>query len=88
MPSSTDERLETLERELDSYYDVYGIRTGVFYPTRTPLAASPGDWTLPQEGEVRDASRRRCSAAAAMIRSRCGHGNVIVWSSRRRSSGT
>ncbi|MEU2295811.1 sensor histidine kinase [Streptomyces antibioticus] len=72
VPSSTDERLETLERELDSYYDVYGIRTGVFYPTRTPLAASPGDWTLPQEGEVRDAFQEA-------LLSRRSHDPQQVW---------
>ncbi|MFH8801089.1 sensor histidine kinase [Streptomyces sp. NPDC017936] len=50
-----DERRDTLSRELDSYYDVYGIRAGVFYRTDTPMAHAPRDWYLPETGEVRDA---------------------------------
>ncbi|MFK4146797.1 ATP-binding protein [Streptomyces sp. NPDC004065] len=50
-----DERLETLSRELVSYYEVYGIRAGVFYRTGTPMANAPGDWSLPATGEVREA---------------------------------
>ncbi|MFF3334327.1 ATP-binding protein [Streptomyces sp. NPDC002888] len=51
----TDERRETLSRELISYYEVYGIRAGVFYRSDTPMAHAPTDWYLPEEGEVRDA---------------------------------
>ncbi|MEV7991191.1 HAMP domain-containing sensor histidine kinase [Streptomyces sp. NPDC086077] len=50
-----DERLETLSRELDSYYEVYGIRVGVFYVNDTPMAHAPAQWFLPPEGEVREA---------------------------------
>ncbi|MER6563067.1 HAMP domain-containing sensor histidine kinase [Streptomyces sp. NPDC001027] len=53
--ASTNERRETLGRELASYYDVYGIRAGVFYSTDTPMAHAPRDWYLPASGEVRDA---------------------------------
>jgi signal transduction histidine kinase len=54
-PTSTDERLATLSRELVSYYEVYGIRAGVFYRTDTPMAHAPEDFFLPKTGEVRDA---------------------------------
>ncbi|WP_037682286.1 HAMP domain-containing sensor histidine kinase [Streptomyces griseus] len=50
-----DERRETLGRELLSYYEVYGIRAGVFYRSDSPMAHAPEDWYLPEEGEVRDA---------------------------------
>ncbi|GGX80472.1 sensor histidine kinase [Streptomyces anandii] len=50
-----DERLETLSRELASYYEVYGIRAGVFYRSGTPMANAPADWSLPAGGEVREA---------------------------------
>ncbi|MGW5662662.1 ATP-binding protein [Streptomyces sp. NPDC003758] len=51
----TDERGETLAKELGTYYGVYGIRAGVFYRDDTPMANAPGDWFLPQKGEGRDA---------------------------------
>jgi signal transduction histidine kinase len=54
-PQPQDERLETLSRELTSYWEVYGIRAGVFYRTDTPMAHAPADFFLPEEGEVRDA---------------------------------
>ncbi|MEU3254364.1 HAMP domain-containing sensor histidine kinase [Streptomyces sp. NPDC006997] len=54
-PAPPNERLETLRRELDSYHRVYGIRVGVFYRNRTPMANAPVDWLLPPTGEVRDA---------------------------------
>ncbi|GHH26951.1 sensor histidine kinase [Streptomyces lanatus] len=47
--------LRILSRELESYYDVYGIRAGVFLPNDTPLANGPTTWFLPETGEVRDA---------------------------------
>ncbi|WP_369392267.1 ATP-binding protein [Streptomyces sp. CG1] len=53
--TSTDERLEALRSELDSYYGVYGIRAGVFYRNDSAMANAPGDWVVPQTGEVRDA---------------------------------
>ncbi|MFD9005807.1 ATP-binding protein [Streptomyces sp. NPDC059582] len=54
-PTAKDERKETLNNELASYYEVYGIRAGVFYRTDTPMAQAPDDWFLPQTGEVREA---------------------------------
>ncbi|CAL9436840.1 HAMP domain-containing sensor histidine kinase [Streptomyces collinus] len=50
-----NERLATLSSELRSYYEVYGIRSGVFYRTGVAMAHAPADWSLPREGEVRDA---------------------------------
>ncbi|MFV0133261.1 ATP-binding protein [Streptomyces sp. HMX87] len=49
------ERLETLQNELTSYYEVYDIRAGVFYRNHIPVANAPTTWFLPQTGEVRDA---------------------------------
>lgn len=54
-PMAKDERKETLNNELASYYEVYGIRAGVYYRTDTPMAQAPADWFLPQTGEVREA---------------------------------
>ncbi|MEU1084004.1 HAMP domain-containing sensor histidine kinase [Streptomyces sp. NPDC005908] len=56
-PSGGDvnERRETLSSELRSYYEVYGIRAGVFYRSDAPMAHAPKDWFLPRTGEVRDA---------------------------------
>src|SRR5690242_16469966 len=53
--TSTDERLEALRSELDSYYGVYGIRAGVFYRNGTAMANAPGDWFVPRTGEMRGA---------------------------------
>ncbi|MEU6686116.1 HAMP domain-containing sensor histidine kinase [Streptomyces sp. NPDC046832] len=50
-----NERLATLRSELRSYYEVYGIRSGVFYRTGRAMAHAPDEWSLPDEGEVRDA---------------------------------
>ncbi|MFI7016967.1 sensor histidine kinase [Streptomyces sp. NPDC050164] len=50
-----NERLATLSSELDSYYKVYGIRAGVFYRSGSAMAHAPAGWSLPEEGEVRDA---------------------------------
>ncbi|KUO03223.1 sensor histidine kinase [Streptomyces caeruleatus] len=47
--------LRILSRELESYYEVYGIRAGVFLPDDTPLATGPTTWILPDTGEERDA---------------------------------
>ncbi|WP_336116356.1 sensor histidine kinase [Streptomyces sp. PTD9-10] len=53
--TAPDERQATLRRELDSYYDVYGIRVGVFYGNGSVMANAPDDWVVPQTGEVREA---------------------------------
>ncbi|MDF3143376.1 MULTISPECIES: HAMP domain-containing sensor histidine kinase [unclassified Streptomyces] len=53
--SGPRDELRILSRELESYYDVYGIRAGVFLPNDTPLANGPTTWFLPETGEVRDA---------------------------------
>ncbi|MFC9289923.1 ATP-binding protein [Streptomyces sp. NPDC057052] len=55
LPTTNDERRGTLMRELVNYYDVYGIRAGVFYGSDTPMAHAPRDWYLPEKGEVREA---------------------------------
>ncbi|MFE6687401.1 ATP-binding protein [Streptomyces sp. NPDC057743] len=46
-----DERLATLRAELTRYHALYGIRAGVFYRDRTPMAAAPHDLTVPTGGE-------------------------------------
>ncbi|MFJ8669594.1 ATP-binding protein [Streptomyces sp. NPDC093600] len=46
-----DERRTTLDGELASYHDVYGIRTGIFYRDKRAMAAAPDDWVVPSEGE-------------------------------------
>ncbi|MFH9659063.1 sensor histidine kinase [Streptomyces sp. NPDC017248] len=54
--TTTDERLESLRSELESYYGVYGIRAGVFYRNgRQAMANAPGNWAVPGTGEVRRA---------------------------------
>ncbi|MCX5526960.1 HAMP domain-containing histidine kinase [Streptomyces bobili] len=53
--TTNDERRAALIRELVNYYDVYGIRAGVFYGSDTPMAHAPRDWYLPEKGEVREA---------------------------------
>ncbi|MEU2914646.1 sensor histidine kinase [Streptomyces massasporeus] len=73
-----NERLATLSSELRSYYEVYGIRSGVFYRTGTPMAHAPANWSLPMEGEVRDAF------AEAKL-SRRSHDPKQVWPWQRRN---
>ncbi|MET9445265.1 HAMP domain-containing sensor histidine kinase [Streptomyces sp. NPDC006610] len=53
--TAPDPRQVTLSRELQDYYDVYGIRAGVFYADKSPMAHAPQHWFLPQTGEVREA---------------------------------
>lgn len=50
-----DERQRILQTELEAYDSVYGIRAGVFYRDDRALAKAPGSWTLPVEGEGREA---------------------------------
>ncbi|MCK1798758.1 HAMP domain-containing histidine kinase [Streptomyces sp. XM4193] len=49
--SERNERLSALTSELSRYHQLYGIRAGVFYRDGTVMAASPGDWRLPEQGE-------------------------------------
>lgn len=46
-----DERLATLRSELARYYGLYGIRAGVFYRDRSPMAAAPREMPVPRDGE-------------------------------------
>ncbi|MEG3631121.1 HAMP domain-containing sensor histidine kinase [Streptomyces poriticola] len=66
------ERLETLQSELTSYYEVYDIRAGVFYRNDIPMANAPTTWFLPQEGDVR-------SAFDEALLSRRSHDPRQVW---------
>ncbi|MGW0604480.1 ATP-binding protein [Streptomyces sp. NPDC002640] len=66
------ERGAKLERELDSYHAVYGIRAGVFLRNDEVLTSSPGDWRLPAGGEVR-------AAFAEALLSRRSHDPAQVW---------
>ncbi|WP_031014151.1 sensor histidine kinase [Streptomyces sp. NRRL F-5727] len=50
-----DERRTTLNGELASYHDVYGIRAGIFYRDNRAMAAAPEGWVVPYEGDGRRA---------------------------------
>ncbi|MFE9727593.1 ATP-binding protein [Streptomyces sp. NPDC005794] len=50
-----EERQRILQTELEAYDSVYGIRAGVFYRDDRALAKAPASWTLPTEGEGREA---------------------------------
>ncbi|GCB45540.1 HAMP domain-containing sensor histidine kinase [Streptomyces sp. NL15-2K] len=54
-PGEANGRRETLASELTSYHEVYGIRAGVFYRNRIPMAKAPSSLVLPAAGEIRDA---------------------------------
>ncbi|WP_055693088.1 sensor histidine kinase [Streptomyces prasinopilosus] len=73
-----DERRETLDSELHSYYEVYGIRAGVFRRNDAPMAHAPDDWFLPETGEVREAFQEA-------LLSRRSHDPEQVWPWERRS---
>lgn len=49
------ERRRTLQNELDSYYEVYRIRVGVFHQNKSIMANAPVTMFVPDEGEVREA---------------------------------
>ncbi|MFI5757856.1 ATP-binding protein [Streptomyces sp. NPDC051569] len=51
--TGTDERAVMLEEELTRYYEVYGIRAGVFYRDHGAMARAPENWTVPGTGEGR-----------------------------------
>ncbi|MDT3398544.1 HAMP domain-containing sensor histidine kinase [Streptomyces sp. B1866] len=46
-----DERLTTLRSELRRYWDLYGIRVGVYYRSGRPMAHAPDGWNPPLGGE-------------------------------------
>nr|WP_202502106.1 HAMP domain-containing sensor histidine kinase [Streptomyces sp. SID5785] len=50
-----DERRQTLQKEIDRYYAVYGIRAGVFYRDQVPMALSPSGFDVPDRGALRQA---------------------------------
>jgi signal transduction histidine kinase len=54
---SGDGRRDTLQRELEQYHSVYGIKAGVFYrdDNRGPMANAPVGWDVPESGEGKDA---------------------------------
>ncbi|MEU1123566.1 HAMP domain-containing sensor histidine kinase [Streptomyces sp. NPDC005899] len=49
------ERQRILQTELEAYDSVYGIRAGVFHRDDRAIAKAPASWTLPAEGEGREA---------------------------------
>ncbi|MFF4607448.1 ATP-binding protein [Streptomyces sp. NPDC001339] len=69
-----DERLAALGAELARYHDLYGVRAGVFYRDRTPMAAAPQDMPVPAHGE----GARAFSEALAGRRSHDPH-QVWPW---------
>ncbi|MGA5896916.1 sensor histidine kinase [Streptomyces venetus] len=73
-----NERLTVLSSELDSYHEVYGIRAGVFYRSGRAMAQAPASWSLPKEGEVRD-------AFGEALLSRRSHDPQQVWPWQRRN---
>ncbi|MET9732672.1 HAMP domain-containing sensor histidine kinase [Streptomyces sp. NPDC006458] len=77
-PGATSPDQRTLSRELASYYEVYGIRAGVFYRNGSPMAQAPTDWLLPDEGEVR-------RAFAEALLSRRSQDPKQIWPWQRRS---
>ncbi|WP_326596195.1 sensor histidine kinase [Streptomyces sp. NBC_01803] len=44
---AADEAAETLRADLARYYEVYGIRAGVFWRDAEPMAVAPNDWRVP-----------------------------------------
>ncbi|MFI9720184.1 sensor histidine kinase [Streptomyces sp. NPDC052396] len=74
--AETDERQFTLQKELDRYQSLYGIRAGVFRRDRGALAVAPKGWAVPDGGE----GRRAFDEALAGRRS---HDPPRVWPWRR-----
>jgi signal transduction histidine kinase len=69
---STDERGETLSRELVKYHGLYDIKAGVFWRDEEVMANAPLSWYIPDEGEVRDAFDEA-------LQSRRSHDPKQVW---------
>ncbi|MEZ0089673.1 ATP-binding protein [Streptacidiphilus sp. EB129] len=55
--ASADEQVHTLETEVRRYYEVYGIRAGVFQINGRPVTADPADWTDASRGDSAEAFR-------------------------------
>ncbi|MFE9256845.1 ATP-binding protein [Streptomyces sp. NPDC006879] len=70
--AGADERRERLQMELARYYQLYGIRAGVFYRDDTAMGRAPIEWNLPEDGE----GRRAFNEALAGRRS---HDPPQVW---------
>ncbi|WP_326610137.1 HAMP domain-containing histidine kinase [Streptomyces scopuliridis] len=51
--SGAQERRTMLEAELTRYYEVYGVRAGVFYRDNGVMARAPEGWSVPEEGPAR-----------------------------------
>ncbi|MFE2037912.1 sensor histidine kinase [Streptomyces scopuliridis] len=51
--SGAQERRAMLEAELTRYYEVYGVRAGVFYRDNGVMARAPEGWSVPEEGPAR-----------------------------------
>ncbi|MFE4539427.1 sensor histidine kinase [Streptomyces scopuliridis] len=51
--SGVQERRAMLEAELTRYYEVYGVRAGVFYRDNGVMARAPEGWSVPAEGPAR-----------------------------------
>ncbi|MFJ9032350.1 sensor histidine kinase [Streptomyces sp. NPDC102274] len=51
--SGAEERRAMLEAELTRYYEVYGVRAGVFYRDSGVMARAPEGWSVPEEGPAR-----------------------------------
>ncbi|MER5950026.1 HAMP domain-containing sensor histidine kinase [Streptomyces sp. NPDC001904] len=72
--AETDERRQTLRKELARYYDVYGIRAGVFYRDLDlpPMGRAPGAFRVPGDGQLR-------AAFDEALYSRGSHDPPQVW---------
>lgn len=50
--AAEDGRLQVLKAELQRYQELYGIKAGVFYRDRVPMAAAPADWGVEVEDDA------------------------------------
>ncbi len=55
--SGLDERRSTLQEQIERYHATYGIRAGVFYRDGDAMARAPKNWSVPPDGEGREAFR-------------------------------
>ncbi|WP_353945144.1 HAMP domain-containing sensor histidine kinase [Streptomyces sp. HUAS MG91] len=72
--TENDERRQTLQKELARYYDVYGIRAGVFYRDLDvhPMGRAPAAFRVPPSGQLR-------AAFEEALYSRGSHDPPQVW---------